>query len=96
MRINSIPASPSTAPCWPFSRGPSATTNAQHAPEVYLNLASRLTLTGLNQLWVADITYIRLRTELVYLAVVSSRMSRATRLCFTSRPRRRHSSVMRR
>ena len=63
---------------------------------MYLNLASRLTLTGLNQLWVADITYIRLRTELVYLAVVSSRMRRATRLCFTSRPRRRHSSVMRR
>ena len=38
------------------------TTNAQHELEVYLNLASRLTLTGLNQLWVADITYIRLRT----------------------------------
>ena len=32
------------------------TTNAQHELEVYLNLASRLTLTGLNQLWVADIT----------------------------------------
>ena len=76
MRINSIPASPSTAPCWPFSRGPSATTNAQHAPEVYLNLASRLTLTGLNQLWVADITYIRLRTEFVYLAVLLDGFSR--------------------
>lgn len=33
------------------------TTHAQHELEVYLNLASRLTLTGLNQLWVADITY---------------------------------------
>ena len=32
------------------------TTNAQHELEVYLNLASRLTLTGLNQLWVADKT----------------------------------------
>ena len=33
------------------------TTDAQHDLEVYLNLASRLTLTGINQLWVADITY---------------------------------------
>jgi transposase InsO family protein len=33
------------------------TTDAQHDLEVYLNLAHRLTLTGVNQLWVADITY---------------------------------------
>ena len=53
-----------------------ATTNAQHELEVYINLASRLTLTGLNQLWVADITYIRLRTEFVYLAVLLDGFSR--------------------
>ena len=29
-----------------------------------------MTLTGINQLWVADITYIRLELEFVYLAVV--------------------------
>ena len=52
------------------------TTNAQHELEVYLNLASRLTLIGLNQLWVADITYIRLRTEFVYLAVILDGFSR--------------------
>jgi putative transposase len=52
------------------------TTEAQHDLEVYLNLASRLTLTGLNQLWVADITYIRLRTEFVYLAVLLDGFSR--------------------
>lgn len=52
------------------------TTDAQHALEVYLNLARRLTLTGLNQLWVADITYIRLRTEFVYLAVLLDGYSR--------------------
>lgn len=52
------------------------TTNAQHDLEVYLNLASRLTLTGLNQLWMADIIYIRLRTELVYLAVILDGFSR--------------------
>jgi transposase InsO family protein len=44
------------------------TTDAQHDLKVYLNLARRLT--GINQLWVADITSIRLRTEFVYLAVL--------------------------
>jgi putative transposase len=52
------------------------TTDAQHDLEVYLNLARRLTLTGINQLWVADITYIRLRTEFVYLAVLLDGYSR--------------------
>jgi putative transposase len=33
-------------------------------------------LTGINQLWVADITYIRLRTEFVYLAVILDAFSR--------------------
>ena len=46
------------------------TTDSDHELEVALNLASRLTLTGMNQLWVADITYIRLRAEFVYLAVI--------------------------
>ena len=52
------------------------TTDAQHDLEVYLNLASRLTLTGINQLWVADITYIRLTREFVYLAVILDAYSR--------------------
>jgi len=52
------------------------TTEAQHDLEVYLNLASRLTLTGINQLWVADITYIRLKGEFVYLAVMLDAYSR--------------------
>lgn len=52
------------------------TTNSKHDCQVYLNLAARLTITGINQLWVADITYIRLRTEFVYLAVVIDRFSR--------------------
>ena len=37
------------------------TTDSDHEFEVYLNLASRMKLTGMNQLWVADITYIRLK-----------------------------------
>jgi transposase InsO family protein len=52
------------------------TTNSAHQLEVYLNLARRMKLTGTNQLWVADITYIRLNTEFVYLAVILDRFSR--------------------
>jgi transposase InsO family protein len=52
------------------------TTESEHELEVYLNLASRMKLTGINQLWVADITYIRLQTEFVYLAVILDRFSR--------------------
>jgi putative transposase len=52
------------------------TTDSQHHEKVYLNLARHLELTGLNQLWVADITYIRLRTEFVYLAVILDAFSR--------------------
>jgi transposase InsO family protein len=52
------------------------TTDAKHDYPVYLNLAARMTVTGINQLWVADITYIRLRKEFVYLAVVIDRYSR--------------------
>jgi len=53
-----------------------ATTQSDHDREVYLNLASRMKLTAINQLWVADITYIRLRQEFVYLAVVLDVFSR--------------------
>jgi putative transposase len=51
-------------------------TDSDHEFEVFLNLASRMKLTGMNQLWVADITYIRLRKEFVYLAVVLDAFSR--------------------
>jgi transposase InsO family protein len=52
------------------------TTDSAHALEVFLNLARRMTLTGINQLWVADITYIRLQREFVYLAVILDAFSR--------------------
>ena len=53
-----------------------ATTESDHDQPVYLNLARRMKLTAINQLWVADITYIRLRQEFVYLAVVLDVFSR--------------------
>jgi transposase InsO family protein len=52
------------------------TTDSHHELEVYLNLASRMKLTGIDQLWVADITYIRLHVEFVYLAVILDGFSR--------------------
>ena len=52
------------------------TTNSKHNCEVYLNLAGRMKLTGVNQLWVADITYVRLKGEFVYLAVILDSFSR--------------------
>src|SRR3984893_801148 len=52
------------------------TTNSNHKLEIYLNLAGRMKLTGIDQLWVADITYIRLKSEFVYLAVILDGFSR--------------------
>jgi len=52
------------------------TTDSNHSLAVYPNLARGLVLSNINQLWVSDITYIRLRREFVYLAVVLDAYSR--------------------
>ena len=52
------------------------TTDSRHNLPVYPNLAREMTPSAVNQLWVADITYIRLETEFVYLAVVIDAFSR--------------------
>jgi putative transposase len=52
------------------------TTASRHGWQVVPNLARGLIVTGLDQLWVADITYVRLREEFVYLAVVLDAFSR--------------------
>jgi putative transposase len=52
------------------------TTDSSHGRKVYPNLVGELALTGIDQLWVADITYIRLQAEFVYLAVVIDAYSR--------------------
>ncbi|MBC7925423.1 MAG: IS3 family transposase [Bryobacteraceae bacterium] len=53
-----------------------ATTDSNHNLRVYPNLAGSMEVTGLDQLWIADITYIRLETEFIYLAVVLDAYSR--------------------
>jgi len=53
-----------------------ATTDSNHDFEIYVNLAKRMQLTGNNQLWMADITFVRLQQEFVYLAVVLDGFSR--------------------
>ena len=52
------------------------TTDSNHTRKVYPNLARNLILTGTDQLWRADITYIRLRDEFVFLAVILDAYSR--------------------
>ena len=53
-----------------------ATTDSDHGFVVHPNLAEHLVLSDVNQLWVADITYVRLQAEFVYLAVVLDAFSR--------------------
>ena len=52
------------------------TTDSAHGLKVYPNRAASMILTGVDQLWVADITYIRLEEEFVYLAVILDAYSR--------------------
>ena len=53
-----------------------ATTDSRHSWRVVANLARGMVPTGLDQLWVADITYIRLQEEFAFLAIVLDAFSR--------------------
>jgi putative transposase len=52
------------------------TTDSNHGKKIHPNLARKMMLTDVDQLWVADITYIRLREEFVFLAVILDAYSR--------------------
>jgi putative transposase len=52
------------------------TTDSRHEWRVVPNLARGLVPTGLDQLWVADITYVRLTEEFAFLAVLLDAFSR--------------------
>ena len=53
-----------------------ATTDSRHGWRVVPNLARGMELTGIDQLWVADITYVHLAEEFAYLAVILDAFSR--------------------
>lgn len=53
-----------------------STTDSRHSLTIYPNLVPELTLSSINQLWISDITYIRLLREFVYLAVILDAYSR--------------------
>jgi transposase InsO family protein len=55
------------------------TTNSKHAFPRYPNLVKDLEITRPDQVWVADLTYIRLRREFVYLAVLMDLFTRSIR-----------------
>lgn len=52
------------------------TTDSDHGLRVYPNLVPTLTVTGIDQLWLSDITYVRLLHEFIYLAVILDGFSR--------------------
>lgn len=52
------------------------TTDSRHDWQIVRNLAAGLQPSGLDQLWVADITYVRLQEEFVYLAIILDAFSR--------------------
>ena len=53
-----------------------ATTDSRHGFRIYSNLAAKVVPTTVNQLWVADITYVRLAEAFIYLAVILDAFSR--------------------
>src|SRR3989344_4452189 len=52
------------------------TTNSNHSYNIYPNLIKNIEVTGLNQVWVSDITYIRMLEGFVYLAAIMDMFSR--------------------
>ncbi len=55
------------------------TTNSQHAFARYPNLVAEVTAGAPDEIWVSDITYIRLHTEFIYLAVIMDVFTRSIR-----------------
>jgi putative transposase len=62
--------------CKPKKKFRIVTTDSNHNYPIYPNLTKEIVLTGINQLWVADITYVHLLNECVYLAVIIDVYSR--------------------
>jgi putative transposase len=59
----------------PLPKAP-RTTNSAHSLPVFTNLVKDLKVTGPNQVWVSDITYIRTREDFAYLSLITDKYSR--------------------
>jgi len=59
----------------PLPKAP-RTTNSAHSLPVFTNLVKDLELTGSNQVWISDITYIRTREDFAYLSLITDKYSR--------------------
>jgi len=59
----------------PLPKAP-RTTNSRHSLPVFRNLVADMTLTGPNQVWVSDITYIRTDEGFLYLSLITDAWSR--------------------
>jgi putative transposase len=62
--------------CMPTKAFRPATTDSRHRFTIWPNLARKLVTTAVNQLWVADITYVRLSETFIYLAIILDACSR--------------------
>jgi transposase InsO family protein len=69
----------------PVKRVKIRTTNSEHSFPRFKNLMDGLTISHPDQVWVADITYIRLQRNFIYLAVVMDVFTRAIRGWYLSR-----------
>ncbi len=68
----------------PLPRVP-RTTNSRHSLPVFRNLAKDVEVTGANEVWVSDITYIRTREEFAYLSLITDKYSRKIVGCHLGR-----------
>jgi putative transposase len=59
----------------PLPKAP-RTTNSAHSLPVFSNLVKDMELTGPNQVWISDITYIRTREDFAYLSLITDKYSR--------------------
>lgn len=63
----------------PLKRAKYGTTNSKHPYPRYTNLVKDLVVTHPDEVWVSDITYIRLKQEFIYLAIVMDVFTRSVR-----------------
>ncbi len=77
----------------PVKKRKTCTTNSDHTFPRYPNLVGAAEAKHPDAIWVADITYVRLERDFVYLAVIMDVFTRAMRGWHLSRSLDRHSTL---